>query len=66
MRTSLNTCRLVCVRYRYDALKRRLYTTAEIVVDESEWDPGGAVMSLRERVARTGLGIQAKSPVSNK
>ncbi len=31
--------RLVCVRYRYDALKRRRYTTAEIIVDESDWDP---------------------------
>jgi hypothetical protein len=31
--------RLVCVRYRYDALKRRRCTTVEIVVAESDWDP---------------------------
>jgi hypothetical protein len=43
--------RLVCVRYRYDALKRRRYTTAEIVVDESEWDPLPSTAARRERVA---------------
>ena len=42
--------RLVCVRYRYDALKRRRYTTAEIVVDESEWDPMPSATARRERV----------------
>ena len=42
--------RLVCVRYRYDALKRRRYTTAEIVVDESEWDPLPSATARRERV----------------
>ena len=43
--------RLVCVRYRYDALKRRRYTTAEIIVDESEWDPMPSATARRERVA---------------
>lgn len=43
--------RLVCVRYRYDALKRRRYTTAEIVVDESDWDPMPSATARRERVA---------------
>jgi hypothetical protein len=42
--------RLVCVRYRYDALKRRRYTTAEIVVDESEWDPLSSATARQERV----------------
>ncbi len=42
--------RLVCVRYRYDALKRRRYTTAEIVVHESEWDPLPSATARRERV----------------
>ena len=31
--------RLVCVRYRYDAERRRRYTTVELIVDEGEWDP---------------------------
>jgi hypothetical protein len=43
--------RLVCVRYRYDALKRRRYTTAEIIVDESDWDPMPSATARRERVA---------------
>jgi len=43
--------RLVCVRYRYDALKRRRYTTAEIIVDESAWDPLPSATARRERVA---------------
>jgi hypothetical protein len=43
--------RLVCVRYRYDALKRRRYTTAEIIVDESDWDPMPSATARRERAA---------------
>ena len=43
--------RLVCVRYRYDALKRRRYTTAEIIVGESDWDPLPSATARRERVA---------------
>jgi len=42
--------RLVCVRYRYDALKRRRYKTAEIIVGESEWDPMPSATARRERV----------------
>lgn len=38
------------MRYRYDALKRRRYTTAEIVVSESEWDPLPAATARREHV----------------
>jgi hypothetical protein len=41
----------VRVRYRYDALKRRRYTTAEIIVDESDWDPMPSATARRERVA---------------
>ena len=40
--------RLVCVRYRYDALKRRRYTTAEIIVDESDWDPLPSATARRQ------------------
>ena len=31
--------RLVCVRYRYDEVLRRRYTTVELIVAESEWTP---------------------------
>jgi len=32
--------RLVCVRYHYDADKRRRYTTIEIIAEEGDWVPG--------------------------
>lgn len=31
--------RLLFVRYRYDAKKKRRYKTAEIIVDEVYWQP---------------------------
>lgn len=31
--------RLVCVRYRYDAVARRRYTTVELIVAEAAWEP---------------------------
>ena len=43
--------RLLRVRYRYDALKRKRYTTAEIIVDESAWDPLPSEVARREKVA---------------
>jgi len=30
---------LICIRYRYDAEKRKQYKTVEIIVSESEWTP---------------------------
>jgi len=33
--------RLVCVRYRYDGILRRRYTTVELIVAESAWIPRG-------------------------
>ena len=39
---------LVCVRYRYDVLKRRRYTTAEIIVAESDWDPMPSATARRQ------------------
>lgn len=35
--------RLVCVRYRYDPERRRRIKTVELVEDESEWTPSGAL-----------------------
>jgi len=31
--------RFLSVRYRYAALKRKRYTTAEIIIDQSDWNP---------------------------
>jgi hypothetical protein len=31
--------RLVCVRYRYDATKRKRYKTVELIVEEGDWMP---------------------------
>lgn len=31
--------RLVCVRYRYDYDTRKRYKTAEIIIDETDWQP---------------------------
>lgn len=31
---------LVCVRYRYDSLRRKRYKTVELIVDEQDWIPG--------------------------
>lgn len=33
--------RLVCVRYRYDPVRRKRYKTAEIIVAEEDWQPQG-------------------------
>lgn len=44
---------LVCVRYRYDAEKRKKQKTVEIIVSESDWKPpsaryqAGALVPLR-------------------
>jgi hypothetical protein len=42
--------RLLCVRYRYVAIKRSRYTTAEIIVDESDWDPLPSATARRQRM----------------
>ena len=31
--------RLLCVRYRYDAERKRRYKTVELIVDEAAWEP---------------------------
>ncbi len=60
---------LVCVRYRYDEVRRKRYKTIELIVETVEWAPGqrrqrasGPVglkiryheTALRERVKRAG------------
>lgn len=58
---------LVCVRYRYDAQKRKQYKTIEIVVSESDWTPPPAkfpdstLVSLKIEAKETGLRSQVKA-----
>ena len=34
--------RLICVRYRYDARRRKRFTTVELIVEEADWTPPDA------------------------
>lgn len=58
---------LVCVRYRYDATKRKCYKTAEIIVNESDWTPppakyaDSALVPLKIGASETGLRNQVKA-----
>ena len=38
--------RLVCVRYKYDAQKRKRYKTVELIVETKDWMPKGAVVEV--------------------
>ena len=31
--------RLICIRYRYDAEKKKRYKTAELIIEETTWTP---------------------------
>jgi hypothetical protein len=31
--------RLMCVRYRYDAVQRKRFKTIELIIEESDWTP---------------------------
>jgi hypothetical protein len=42
--------RLICVRYRYDPVKRRRVTTVELVVEEAPWEPRTGALESRPRV----------------
>jgi len=32
--------RLVCIRYRYDPVRKKRYKTIELVIGEQDWQPG--------------------------
>jgi len=61
--------RLICVRYRYDAQRKKRFKTVELIVAEREWEPppprfavdtivgvrvGFAEVELREQVKQAG------------
>ncbi|SNB44927.1 hypothetical protein SAMN06269301_0317 [Geobacter sp. DSM 9736] len=58
---------LVCVRYRYDANKRKQYQTIEIIVSESDWIlpppkyPDSKLVGLKIGVKETNLQSQVKA-----
>lgn len=58
--------RLVCVRYRYDAQKRKRYKTVELIVEERDWQPPEAepaateIVALRIGIEETALRQQVK------
>jgi hypothetical protein len=66
--------RLICVRYRYDAQRRKRFTTVELIVDEADWHPptqedpgratlatGPALVGLRVEMRETGLQRKVKA-----
>lgn len=58
---------LVCVRYRYDAEKRKQYKTIEIIVSESDWTPppsrfsDSMLVSLKIGIKETAAQEQVKA-----
>ena len=58
---------LVCVRYRYDAMKQKQYKTVEIIVSESDWSPPPAkypdstLVTLKIGARETALQSQVKA-----
>ncbi len=57
---------LICVRYRYDAQKRKRYKTVERIVEERDWQPPEAepaaaeVVAIRVGIEETALRQQVK------
>ena len=58
--------RLVCVRYRYDAQKKKRYKTVEIIVGEMAWTPkpkgphGDELMAIRVALGEVEVRRQVK------
>ena len=52
--------KLVCVRYRYDEVKRRRSKTVELVVEEHEWMPDNTLVRVRVAWGEKDLGVKVK------
>lgn len=58
--------RLVCVRYRYDAQKKRRYKTVELIVEEMPWTPkpkrprGDSIVAIRVNWGEADVARQVK------
>ena len=59
--------RLVCVRYRYDEMKKRRWKTVELIVEESDWEPPvpewqeDTLVALQVAVQERGVRQQVKA-----
>jgi hypothetical protein len=53
--------RLVCVRYRYDAERRKRIKTVELIEEEVEWAPPGVLYLVQIEWQETALREKAKS-----
>lgn len=53
--------RLVCVRYRYDAERRKRIKTVELIEEEAEWAPPGVLYLVQIDWQETALREKAKS-----
>jgi len=53
--------RLVCVRYRYDAERRRRIKTVELIEEESPWTPAAALYVVKIPYEETSLRTAVKS-----
>ncbi len=51
---------LVCVRYRYDEVKRRRSKTVELVVAEHEWMPDDTLVHVQVAWGEKDLGVKVK------
>lgn len=52
---------LICVRYRYDAERRKRYKTVELIVEEVPWYPAGAVVMVRLAADEAALRAQVEA-----
>ena len=58
--------RLVCVRYRYDAQKKKRYKTIELIVEEVDWQPtpkrprGDKIVESKVNWGETVIGRQVR------
>jgi len=47
---------LVCVRYRYDRVRRKRYKTVELIIEEKDWLPDTLIPAERRVYFRIGYG----------
>ena len=59
--------KLVCVRYRYDAIRKERVKTVEVIVERNVWEPDGQRIppnkriSIRVKPGEKDLGIRVKA-----
>ncbi len=57
---------LVCVRYRYDRLKRKSYKTVELIIEEKDWIPDTIIRPDKQVKVRIGFNeLELRTLVKN-